>query len=72
MMVLSALSTYALRPTKTIFFDKYPVMNSIANCNHVVERDSIKRDENSGSTNTMDSRVVPVEESGFQEKFDDI
>ena len=63
-MLLSALSTYALRPTKSIFFDKYPVMDSIANCNHAEEQRPT-----SGSTDTIDSRIVP---EGFQDKFDEI
>lgn len=30
MMTLSAIATYALRPSQSIFFDKYPIVDSTA------------------------------------------
>ncbi|KAK5979266.1 Organic solute transporter alpha protein 1 [Trichostrongylus colubriformis] len=45
MMVLSAIATYALRPSQSIFFDKYPIVDSTS--------------ANAGSNQTIDSFMTP-------------
>ncbi|KIH63913.1 hypothetical protein ANCDUO_05778 [Ancylostoma duodenale] len=45
MMTLSAIATYLLRPSQSIFFDKYPIVDSTSNHN--------------GSNQTLDSFVIP-------------
>ncbi|RCN42959.1 organic solute transporter alpha-like protein C01B12.4 family protein [Ancylostoma caninum] len=45
MMTLSAIATYLLRPSQSIFFDKYPIVDSTSNHN--------------GSSQTLDSFVIP-------------
>lgn len=47
MMTLSAIATYALRPSQSIFFDKYPIVDSTA--------------ANAGSTHTMNSYITHIE-----------
>ncbi|VDM55102.1 unnamed protein product [Angiostrongylus costaricensis] len=41
MMTLSAIATYTLRPSRSIFFDKYPIVDS-ASLNAAVEKAPIK------------------------------
>ncbi|WKX96107.1 hypothetical protein Q1695_012511 [Nippostrongylus brasiliensis] len=45
MMTLSAIATYTLRPSQSIFFDKYPIVDSTA--------------AKTGSTHTIESFVTP-------------
>uniref|UniRef100_A0A7I4Y5I2 Organic solute transporter alpha-like protein n=1 Tax=Haemonchus contortus TaxID=6289 RepID=A0A7I4Y5I2_HAECO len=60
MMILSAIASYALRPSHSIFFDKYPIVDSTA--------------ANAGSIQTIDSfMAIPVRNGPTEEiTFDSI
>ncbi|CAD6192588.1 unnamed protein product [Caenorhabditis auriculariae] len=58
MMVLSALTTYCLRPTKTLLFDKYPVVDSTTRHRPF---------DSTGSSETISSTVQPKSFSASNE-----
>ncbi|PAV90903.1 hypothetical protein WR25_24207 [Diploscapter pachys] len=78
MMVLSALSTYCLRPSKTILFDKYPIIDSTSCC--ISESQGpcpiqLPVPGNVGSTETIESRVkedLKLNSDQIIQRFDSI
>ncbi|VDK53849.1 unnamed protein product [Cylicostephanus goldi] len=59
MMTLSAIATYLLRPSQSIFFDNYPIVDST--CLH-----------NNGSTQTINSFVTTIMDRRASYQFDSI
>ena len=78
MMVLSALSTYCLRPSKTILFDKYPIIDSTSCCINESQGPcpiQLPVSGNVGSTETIESRVkedLKLNNDQIIQRFDSI